>query len=301
LNQAGILAHHFEEWENALTFFKKAFELNPDLIEARRNYGNILIDKGEYEKGINEFQAILKHKASDVETLLIMASLFMESERYEQARYYIETALKYDADNEQAIELLNRVEANKKENGNVEEQDKLELAATLLNDNKVEEALNIYNQLFIKKTTDFSVVYGQAICYRLLEKNDLARAKFSTLLEQDAAFMPALQNLANIELIEGNLERSLDLYTRASEIDGENILLKQALSDILIELGRYDEGVKMISEALKAEPQNVDTLLRMGKIYYEANRENEAKKYLQEVIKMDPHNETANVWLKDLR
>jgi GT2 family glycosyltransferase/tetratricopeptide (TPR) repeat protein/glycosyltransferase involved in cell wall biosynthesis len=301
LNQAGILAHHFEEWENALTFFKKAFELNPDLIEARRNYGNILIDKGEYEKGINEFQAILKHKASDVETLLIMASLFMESERYEQARYYIETALKYDADNEQAIELLNRVEANKKENGNVEEQDKLELAATLLNDNKVEEALNIYNQLFIKKSTNFSVVYGQAICYRLLEKNDLARVKFSTLLEQDAAFMPALQNLANIELIEGNLERSLDLYTRASEIDGENILLKQALSDILIELGRYDEGVKMISEALKADPQNVDTLLRMGKIYYEANRENEAKKYLQEVIKMDPHNETANVWLKDLR
>jgi len=108
-NQLGIIYFQNGELENALSSFAKSIELNSTFIEAQRNYGLCLVESGDYKNGIDVFAEILDKHPDDVETLLIMANFYAETERWEEAGKFVQTVLLKHPENSDALNLKKQI------------------------------------------------------------------------------------------------------------------------------------------------------------------------------------------------
>jgi len=78
----------------------------PDLVDAQRNYADVLIELGEYEDGVRALVKILENHPDDVPTLLRMAQLYAEVGRYTDAKKFAERALSVEPENEEIMEIV---------------------------------------------------------------------------------------------------------------------------------------------------------------------------------------------------
>ncbi|MCP4414376.1 MAG: glycosyltransferase, partial [Gammaproteobacteria bacterium] len=59
-NQLGMIAFEMGDLDLAKSHFATAIQMNPSFLEAKRNYGQVLIDSGDYENGVTAFTKILE-------------------------------------------------------------------------------------------------------------------------------------------------------------------------------------------------------------------------------------------------
>lgn len=87
--------------EKAKQYHELAIKIDPDYTEARFSYGAMLLDTGNVDEAIRQFDAVLRRKPKDVETLYLRAQAFRLKDRYEEA---IESARAAIAVNAKAAE-----------------------------------------------------------------------------------------------------------------------------------------------------------------------------------------------------
>ena len=78
----------------------------PDLVDAQRNYADVLIELGEYEDGVRALVKILENHPDDVSTLLKMAQLYAEVGKYAEAKKFAERALNVKLEKEKVGEVV---------------------------------------------------------------------------------------------------------------------------------------------------------------------------------------------------
>ncbi|NOX90061.1 MAG: glycosyltransferase [Calditrichaeota bacterium] len=105
LNLTGQILMAEKRVAEAEQAFLTAMRIDPGFIDAKRNYADVLIEKGEYQPGIRILNEILENHPTDVITLLYLAQLYFEAERYGQAWEFVRRALKTDAQNTLALQL----------------------------------------------------------------------------------------------------------------------------------------------------------------------------------------------------
>lgn len=102
LNLAGLCAVQTGYLGKAQDLFLASQEHSPSYVEAQRNYGEVLILKGEFQKGFELLIRISKKFPEDLKTLLILAKLSRDIGRKKEAHKYINRVLQLDPNNEQA-------------------------------------------------------------------------------------------------------------------------------------------------------------------------------------------------------
>lgn len=105
-NRRGIAAFESKNYEMAKSLFAIAVDKDTDFIDARRNYGEVLIELGEYEKGVQTFVEILGKHGNDVLTLFRMAQLYAEIGKNDDAIVLLEKIIEVDPDNLDAKAML---------------------------------------------------------------------------------------------------------------------------------------------------------------------------------------------------
>ena len=106
-NQSGLISFETGDFESAKTMFIAAIEKDPTLIEAQRNYGEVLLALEDYENSVKTFVEILKNHPEDIPSLLRMAQLYAEVGKNEEAQQYAAKVLEYDCENKYALEIMN--------------------------------------------------------------------------------------------------------------------------------------------------------------------------------------------------
>ncbi len=89
-NLAGVIAISIGDLEGGESLFSTALALAPDLLDARRNLGELYLHRGEISRGLDWMQALLREYPEDSATLLRLAELCVEARRFNDASRYLD-------------------------------------------------------------------------------------------------------------------------------------------------------------------------------------------------------------------
>ncbi len=109
-NLSGLIAAEGGNLDHAKELFSKAIEKDGELLDARRNYAEILLMTGEFQEGIQYLMDIIAQYPDDIMTLLRLASLNIEAGHLEEALTLAKKVLEIDPGQEQAQMLIEGVE-----------------------------------------------------------------------------------------------------------------------------------------------------------------------------------------------
>jgi tetratricopeptide (TPR) repeat protein len=94
----GLTYNALFEQEKAEQYYKKAIEVDPDYLEARADYGGMLLDIGNVDEAIRQFNVVLQRNPKHTTSLTLIAQAYRLKELYpqsiESARAAIVTAPK---------------------------------------------------------------------------------------------------------------------------------------------------------------------------------------------------------------
>lgn len=82
------------EQDKAKHYFEKAIQIDPDYSEARSSYGGMLLDIGNVDESIRQFDTVLRRNPKDLQTLYLRAQAFRIKERYDDAIESASAAIK---------------------------------------------------------------------------------------------------------------------------------------------------------------------------------------------------------------
>jgi tetratricopeptide (TPR) repeat protein len=119
-NYGYILAEKFDEPEKASEYFKKAFEREPDYVEARSNYAVLLMEElDEPDLAGRHFREAIKTDPEYTPAQTHYARLLIDQNEISDAKWHLEKAMFFDPENPEAFyqygKLLNEKFDQRKE------------------------------------------------------------------------------------------------------------------------------------------------------------------------------------------
>ncbi|MBI3591560.1 MAG: tetratricopeptide repeat protein [Candidatus Melainabacteria bacterium] len=141
----GLKSYENGDVQSAITYFKRAIDLDPDFVDAYYNLGAIYKKQKNYYNAIRAFQKAVEINPEDHEVTFELASCYLEDKNYPKAKEYfslIPTDFAKYNDAKQNIEKINRyvVIENAAKTGQTEVIKTPETQAQLLVD-KLEKSL----------------------------------------------------------------------------------------------------------------------------------------------------------------
>lgn len=126
----------------------------------------------------------------------------------------------------------------------------------------------------------------------LLTKKDLAgaRASFEAALAINPSYRPALDNLAQLDIIEGKLADARKRYQDALAKAPGDAVVMQALGRMAAAEGKRAEAMSWLERASAANPDNVAVALRLVDFYARAGERRKALTLVQKLDASHPQN-----------
>ncbi len=283
-NQLGMIAFVEKDIPAAENYFITAISKDPAFVDAQRNYGQVLIEKGDYQNGVLAFNRILKNHPNDLPSLVTLAGFCLEAGKAEQALEYIAQAETVDRDDPDVIEMRRMADAQVRslpDNAAEPEptNETLDRADELLEKGDVQEAAEIYQTYLKKENNGHSVRawFGLGLAFQMQQKPSEALNCFEKLLALDGSFGDAYSHAGLAAFATGATEQATDYFRTAAQIK-QTAHAKRMLADALIETGVYEEGVALLIQTLQEHPDDADTIDRVAEIYGEAGKAEEAEK-----------------------
>lgn len=119
-NDTGISYTKKGNYEQAISYFKKAIETDSSLTNAYYNLGSVYKYSGNKDKAIKAFQLLLRNSPGDDEAAFILASMYFEKQDYEKALIYTNSIGKSSQYYKDSTDLFMKI--NKKLNDSVIEE-----------------------------------------------------------------------------------------------------------------------------------------------------------------------------------
>ncbi|MBN3922244.1 tetratricopeptide repeat protein [Nostoc sp. NMS4] len=84
-NKLGVARKKALDLENAVTCYKQAIALQPDLLEAHYNLGLALQEQGKFEEAIASYEKLLELNPNDGETYLNLGKIYQQQNQFQKA------------------------------------------------------------------------------------------------------------------------------------------------------------------------------------------------------------------------
>ena len=220
---------------------------------------NSALAQGRFSDAINSLNKLLSKEPENIEYLLLMGEALMRNEQFQEATKYFAKVVSKDNQN---LRALNNFGAALVRSRHLEEAKEILLFALEIDPRNVDVLTNlgsVYQALrepeksletavkVIEINPTWFMAYNNLGCaLGDLMRIDEAKEAYKTAVALDPSYVPALINLAQLEIKSGNQHAGVTLYEQALQLknitNGEKELVKYYLSHSYLFFGDLTRG-----------------------------------------------------------
>ena len=274
--------------DDAINTFKEILTDAPETARARYRLAEIYLDRKQLDLVKAEIEQLLSTNDTDAEALMIRARVYLQENNSDDAIKDLEEVLKKQPSQRDALFYMaqarlaaGQIDQARAFIGDLERYHPNFLRAKLLKiqlsfaGGNPEEALRQSNELLqaVKiayPTSDTTALDLEDLRVRAVTSRGLANLELGKLteakndLQEVVRISPkssaALVNLAKVSIAEKDLTGALNLYDKATNLDGENFDALSGSVGILTRQGSFDEARQKIVRAIEQNAGKKDVL-----------------------------------------
>jgi cellulose synthase operon protein C len=132
-----------------------------------------------------------------------------------------------------------------------------------------------------------------AYVYAIEGQRDKSVEMYQTVLAKDPANIPALQNLSNLYVSQGQIDQSADLWMKAHKASAENVAIALGLIQALIAKKDWDDGLSTIRDMQVRLPNEPRLFAMRGEVELQKGAFKDAVVSLQRLAELQPQDPAA--------
>ena len=219
----------FQDYESAITYFEKAYELNAENSEILNQMSKTYLRMDDLENAVTSLEQMAELEPENKEIWMRIGDIHAENESTDDAQEAYEKALEIDEE---------YVEANEA------------LGFLFYDQEYYDEAIPYLEKASDAKPDSDALQKKLAKCYHKAGRLDAAIAKYESVVENNPENTKAYFNLAGAYRINEQYQDALNALLKVKELDPENESVFLRLGDVYLVMKKYS---KAESNAVKAK------------------------------------------------
>lgn len=311
----GAILQKQDKLDEALTYYKKSEQLNPSNINTRINIGTLYQQKNDFKTAIIAYDSVLILYPDNISANLYKAQCQASLNDYKAAQETYKKVLALDPSNPVAqTELFNSarnsmtaaqfVEYVRKNSNGADTSDMLySYALDLHKQNKLEDAITIYNAVLNKDTTgeiyvNMAIAQTQQKNYEnALDTLKIAHSKFP----ENSLIDNAIKDINNT-LLSNQMDAAAEFFNNKDYKKAIEAYLQvlPATSDSMLgvasscqNLGDIKNAIVYYKKALELKPSDSEIAYYIAALYADTEDYTSAEAYAQKALLLNKNNQNA--------
>ena len=264
----------------AESYLQRFLAVYPQHLYANKMMASIQLMRGNSDGAIDLLMPLLQSNPDDVELLSLAGEAHLRARRYDKATAYFEKTALLAPDTARLHAALGVSRLGMGESGRA--IDELEratvldgkapqagtmLVMTLLRNKENTKALAAVQTMEKQQGANPLLLNLKGGVYLALHDLPAARAAFEQALRLSATYLPALINLAQIDLAEKQPDRTRQRFETALAKDPKNADISAALAKLAASQGKLPEAQRWLEKAHADHPDAVPPALLLSNFY----------------------------------
>jgi Flp pilus assembly protein TadD len=286
--------------------YARLVELDPQDVDARRGFGDLLLESGRIEEAQTQLRAVLDADPEDAHARRQLITALSSHQQGKELAAQLEEALKRDPENLDArldlaaayaslgmtLEAATAYEEVLRRRPH--HQGALKLAADLARARgDLAKASAYYSRLRVLSPDDPRPVFLLAAAHAQAGALDKAERLFTDAAQYPGMLAEAYSNLGAIALRRGDPKQALWFLSRAAKRRPQRPLIRYNHGLALHQLGRDTEAFDELQAASSAAPDDADIQFLSGVVALRLGRLEEARDAFTKTVALDPQRSDA--------
>lgn len=305
--QRGALQYQRGDKEKALEHFLAAAREAPADPAVQKTLADFYyVVLGKTDEAFRAYQVVLALKPDDIEILQMLGNLCTSMKRFPEAEEYYGRVLKNQPWNSTVRNALNALpsQAAAVTSGPDVFRNMITTAQRSVNggeDEAVQKALDRLVSFKRETVTHKAPVPAERVIpYESIQKlisggkQQEAISALERFLTRNPRHALAHNDLGVLYYNTGSVQKSLEQYRTAVELDPANVTFQQNLADyVYVVQGNTEEALRMYVKMLTARPRDVDVLRALSNICTDLGKNADALFFLDKILEIEPWNQPA--------
>jgi tetratricopeptide (TPR) repeat protein len=231
-------------WQEAVSCYERALDLQPAFVEAHNNLGNALLRLGRLDEALVCYRQVVQSAPNVAETHSNLSKLLLDLHRYDEAI----------ASGRHAVKLNPRLAEAHANLGNA-----------LLDADRVREAVDCYHSALAINPAFPEVHNSLGNAERSLANFDLAMAHYRRALELMPEYAEVHNNLGVTLRLSGHTAQAEASCRRALELEPTLMAALAALGEMAADRGEFDRAEQLLRNVVAQAPDNVEAWISLGR------------------------------------
>lgn len=128
---------------------------------------------------------------------------------------------------------------------------------------KHQAAIEVYNEAARLNQKDWEICHNLGVCHMYLKQFHKAQEQLHSALQLSRHDLTYIM-LGKIHLLQGDVDKAIEIYKKAVEFSPENMELHTTLGLLYLQLGVYQKAFEHLGNALTYDPTNYKAILAAG-------------------------------------
>ena len=275
----GVGAAKDGQRDRAVSLFREALVIDPNLCEARYNLGVVLAKAGDLAGAEEQLRAAQKLAPEAQDVVVALAEVERRRGEHRSAADLLGDYVQAHA---QAIDARTL------------------LVAALRNSGQLDKAIEQGREVLVRKPGDASALAELALCHLAKGERETAQLLAKQALDANKDSAIANRAMGLIQLQNGDDALAFQSFLKAAQADPRDTTARLNMGGVLLRAGAYAKAEEQYRAILQVSPDDIDAQIGLAAaVRGEADPKSpgakleEARSLLSKVLERDPHNIAA--------
>lgn len=251
-------------------YFRKLIKIGERKQEARYYLGRIAEEKGDLEAAAKHYTGV-GNGQNYIDAQLRMGFILTKQDQTQKALDHLES-IQPVSDQDRRLLVQARAEI-------------------LIQEQRYQDAMAIYNQALEDNTDDTELLYSRAMLAEKMGKLELLERDLRAVIQQDPDNAQALNALGYTLADRTNrLQEAYDLIKRALELNSNDFYILDSMGWVLYRMGRLEEAETYLRKALE-QRKDPEVAAHLGEVLWVKGERDAAREVWETALQATPDDE----------
>ncbi len=259
-------------WKNSEALFRHALEVTESNYVAHNNLGTALVEKGQIDEAIRQFQEAIRLKPDYVEACNNLGFALDKKGQTDKAIRQYQEAIRLAPD--AAVAHNN-------------------LGTALVEKGQIDEAIRQFQEAIRLKPDDAVAHNSLGIALDKKGQTDKAIRQYQEAIRLKPNNAEAHNNLGIALVQKGQIEGAINQFQEAIRLKPDYAEVHNNLGATLYKKGQIEEAIRQFQEAIRLKPDYASACNNLGTALYKKGQTDEAVRQFQKAIRLKPDYDQA--------